>query len=130
MTHPFLISLLTLANPALAHTPVPSNQSLDLYASEVVANTEQGATLYLGFLAPQIAATENSITYEQVLADIDAICTELALPLAAEKAALDTPIKAVIIRLSDRPINYGETDPEAAQYMGFYDISAGDCAWQ
>ncbi|MCP5085316.1 MAG: hypothetical protein GY952_00705 [Rhodobacteraceae bacterium] len=124
------VLICTSASLACADTPVPSGQPLELFASDVISGVGNESLLYLGLLAPQIAATEDRITYEQALTDIDRICTDFALPMAREKATADAPINAVIIRLSDRPIMYGETDPEAAQYMGFYDVSAGDCAWQ
>ncbi len=125
-----LVCVLALATPALADNTVPSGQPLKLYASEVVTQLEQGAVLYLGFLAPRIAAEEGAVDYEDAILDMDAICADIGLTMVAEKAAAGAPVKAVIIRLSDRPIAYGEANPEAAQFMGFYDISAGDCAWQ
>jgi hypothetical protein len=105
---------------------VPSGQPLTLYEQLVIAPERR--ILYLGMLAPLLGG-DTPIRFDRASLDLDAICGLLGLPLAHQATIGGDAIDEVVVRLMERPIDYGTTDLEAAQYVNAYDISSGTCEW-
>jgi len=117
--------LIALAAPVQAEIVVPSGRSLEMYSLEVIPQGDTQNLLFIGLLAPQIITGD----IEAAEADMDAVCTGFGLPEADKQTALGVAINEITIRLASQPLGYGESDPEVVQFMSFYDISQGECAW-
>ena len=80
-----------------------------------------GTQAVLRFIAPGIADAPDP---EIALADLDWLCTTHGIPLAALPAA---PEATIVVTLMDRPVPRGQTDTEATQYFGVYNIENENC---
>ncbi|KAB7615416.1 hypothetical protein F9L33_01220 [Amylibacter sp. SFDW26] len=108
--------------------PVPSGQSLEVFEETFHTTTPTRRQFYLGILAPAI--TEGGeVGFEAANADIDVLCEDYALNKAQNPNDGLDAAHEVVIRLMDKPIKYGDSNPDIRQYMGFYDISEGLCEW-
>ncbi len=108
--------------------PVPSGQSLEVFEEAFHTTTPTKRQFYLGVLAPAIQQG-GDVGFEAANADIDVLCEEYALKKAQNpNDGLDSA-NEVVIRLMDSPVQYGDSNPDVRQYMGFYDISKGLCEW-
>ena len=121
---------LIFASPALAQglIAVPSGQPVSL--QEVVLNAPgpKGLTARFRFIAPQIARGGGTIDFDTASADMDHLCTSYALPRIA---TLTGPRPAeVVISLSDRPVAFGDSQPEATQFFEAYVIEGEECLWE
>lgn len=105
-------ALLLAATSALAQE-VPSGQPITL--QEVLIDEVSGETwLRFRFIAPHIARASGLVTYEKAAADIEHLCTYLAVPYTKE---YDLEGDVVVISLADRETEFGVPDPEATQYF-------------
>ena len=116
---------LFFAMPAQAEIVVPSGQPLTLYSFEVVPQSENHNLLFAGFLATELASHDYEVTAD----DMDVLCKDVALPEANAQSEQGVFISEVSIRIADKTLEYGEVDPEVAQFMGFYEIVSGECVW-
>lgn len=117
-----------LANTATAQQAlhVPSGQPVIL--GEVLIDDTQGATwVRFRFVAPQIGEGAGDVGYATAAGDMDHLCAHLALPYLA-KYALE-PAR-VVISLSDRPVPFGASDPQATQYFEAYRPANSACIWE
>ncbi|MBR9861859.1 MAG: hypothetical protein GYB24_00260 [Rhodobacteraceae bacterium] len=105
---------------------VPSGQALSLYEKRVVA--PENKILYLGFLAEALGG-EYGVTFDRASIDMDTVCEEFGIPLAGELIGDGYRIDEIVVRLMERPIDYGAVDETAAQFLNAYDISGGTCEW-
>lgn len=125
-----LLSLtLALAAPAQAQglIEVPSGQPITLQDVVLNAPGNHGLTARFRFIAPQIARSGGSIDFDTATADMDHLCATYALPRIA---TITGPRPAeVVISLSDRPVNFGEAQPEATQFFEAYVIEDETCLW-
>jgi hypothetical protein len=105
---------------------VPSGQSVTLH--EVVWNapgTDGLATRFL-FVAPAIAPG-GGIDFDTASADMLHLCDAFALPRVKD----NTPSpEQIVISLSDRPVPFGQSAPEATQFFESYSIADGVCTWE
>ncbi len=108
--------------------PVPSGQNLEIFEEIFQTTTPTRRQFYLSVLAPEIKEG-GAISYETASLDIDVLCNDYALQKAQTPTDGLDAAREVVIRMMDRPVTYGETNPDAKQYMGFYDISEGLCEW-
>lgn len=106
--------------------PVPSGQEVTLM--DVIWNIPgpEGLATRFRFLAPAIARDGGTISADQAQADMLALCRDLALKRIADAGQAPAQI---IISLSDRPVPFGETVPDATQYFESYALKDGDCVW-
>ncbi|MEM6620366.1 MAG: DUF6497 family protein [Pseudomonadota bacterium] len=102
---------------------VPSNQPLEIH--ETILVEPERDILYIGLVAPMLGGA-TPVTFDRAIRDIDSLCETLGLPLAAEAGG---DLRELVIRLMERPIDYGTVDPGAAQFSNAYDISDGACQW-
>lgn len=106
---------------------VPSGQDITLL--DVIWNVPgpEGLTLRFRFLAPQIAREGGTIDYETASEDMLHLCQSYAL---SEMNRFGPVPVQIVISLSDRPVPFGETMPEATQFFEAYTIENGSCIWE
>lgn len=105
---------------------VPSGQSITL--QEVVWNapgTDGLATRFL-FVAPGIAPG-GGIDFDTASADMQHLCDAFALPRVKDNTP---PPEQIVISLSDRPVPFGQSAPEATQFFESYTLKDGVCTWE
>lgn len=107
--------------------PVPSGQPVVL--QDVIWNAPgpDGLTTRFRFVAPQIARDGGSVDFEMAAADMVALCQNFALARISEFGPAPGQI---IISLSDRPVPFGESMPEATQFFEAFTIEDGQCIWE
>jgi len=86
--------------------------------------------LVLRYLAPRIARGAGDLGYEDVSADLDALCEGPGLAVAGEAGRSGTPPDQIVVTLMDRPVPRGATDPDATLFIGAYRPGPEGCAWQ
>ncbi|WP_237212396.1 DUF6497 family protein [Ruegeria lacuscaerulensis] len=126
----FAMVLLGWASPAFAQSdnllPVPSGQPVHL--SDVLLDNNPGELwVRFRFIAPKIGSTVGRIGYDVASADMEHLCQTLAVAYVA-KYELD-PAR-VVISLSDRPIEFGRSSPDATQYFEAYRLEQSRCIWE
>ena len=105
---------------------VPSGQALTL--AEVLADENPGELwLRFRFVAPGIASDGGDIDHDTASADLDWLCANLALPYIDSRGLKPA---LVIVSMSDRPVRFGVTDPQATQYFETYRPESGRCIWE
>lgn len=106
---------------------VPSGQPVTL--QDVIWNTPgpAGLTLRFRFLAPQIAPPAGSISFDQAVEDMKALCQTYALPRLATPGPVPSQI---IISLSDIPMPFGAPMPDATQFFEAFSIENDTCKWE
>ncbi|WP_366915557.1 DUF6497 family protein [uncultured Lentibacter sp.] len=78
------------------------------------------------FVVPQIARTEN-MDPADFAGDFAVLCEQYAVPqLERETHRIDR----VVISMSDRPVDFGVSDPEAVQYFEQFSLKDGRCHWE
>lgn len=117
-----------LSAPVRAETllPVPSGQPVAL--SNVLLDNNPGELwVRFRFIAPKIGSTVGKITYDIAVVDMAHLCNVLAVPYVAQHE-LD-PAR-VVISLADRPIEFGDTVPDATQFFEAYRLEQSECIWE
>lgn len=106
---------------------VPSGQTVEFL--DLVRDVEGTAdnTWRFRFVAPRIARDGGDIPIDVALADIDMLCAGFVLDRLAETG--ESP-EQVIISLSDRPVTFGASAPEATQIFEAYRIEDRVCIWE
>ncbi|WP_299730076.1 DUF6497 family protein [uncultured Tateyamaria sp.] len=114
-----------LAGSAAAQD-VPSGQSVTLH--EALIDTVNGESwLRLRFLAPQIAQDGGGVSYVQAEADFEQLCQNVGLPYITE---YDLAPDLIVVALMDRPVPFGQADPDATQFIEAFRIGADGCIWE
>lgn len=105
---------------------VPSGQTVTL--QDVVWNVPgtDGLATRFRFVAPAIAPG-GGIDFDLAATDMQHLCDDFALPRVKDNAP---PPAQIVISLSDRPIPFGETAPDATQFFESYRIENGSCQWE
>lgn len=105
---------------------VPSGQPMEL--TEVLVDDSPGETwVRFRFVAPQIAREGGTVSFDVASADMDHLCETLVLPYLAEYQLEAT---RVVLSLSDRPVEFGASSPEATQFFQSYNIDGDACVWE
>lgn len=78
------------------------------------------------FVEPAIGA-EGAPDYEVLAEDFLALCQGYALE---RLEGSDEKVDRVVISYSDRPIEFGESDPDVTQYFEQFSIENGNCLWE
>lgn len=111
-----------LAIAADGRIVLPSGQVVTLVETLDHAAGPDGPALRFRFLAPAIARNGGTIPAEVAQDDMLALCEGYALPRLTE------PLPSqIIISLSDRPVPFGETDPDATQFFDSFRPENGRC---
>ena len=106
---------------------VPSGQEVTL--QDVIWNTPgpEGLTMRFRFIAPAIAREGGSVPFEIAAEDMLDLCQNFALPRVSSVGPVPGQI---IVSLSDRPVVFGEADPEATQFFEAFSVVEGQCQWE
>jgi hypothetical protein len=106
---------------------VPSGQ--EVTALDVVLNAPgpTGPATRFRFLAPSIARDGGSVDFALASGDMLALCQDFAL---TKLSALNVSNGQVIISLSDRAVEFGQSDEAATQFFEAYRIEDGACIWE
>ncbi|MGB3146903.1 MAG: DUF6497 family protein [Paracoccaceae bacterium] len=106
---------------------VPSGQEIRFV--EMIQDTAGvgGLTYRFRFVAPAIARDGGSVSQEEAIEDMQAICENFALPRLASTG----PVPAqIIISFADRPVVFGEANPDATQYFEAFSPADDSCIWE
>ena len=121
----FILTTLVTATGSSA-LELPSGQSVTL--SEVLIDRVADEDwLRFRFVAPAIARTNGTVGYADAAADFAVLCADLARPYMAEQGL---SAQVVVISLMDRPVPFGQSDPDATQFFEAYRIEDDACVWQ
>lgn len=103
-------------------TELPSGLSVSLMETRY---DEMGAETWLRFrfLAPAVG----SVSFADVEADMAHLCETTAVPYVSDNGV---SADRVVISLSDRPLAFGTTDPEATQFFETFRVEQGRCIWE
>ncbi len=105
---------------------VPSGQPVHL--SDVLLDNNPGELwVRFRFVAPRIGYTAGRIGYDVASGDMEHLCQTLAVAYV-EKYELD-PAR-VVISLSDRPVEFGNSAPDATQFFEAYRLEQSQCIWE
>ena len=128
MIHPRLSALAIAAGVAapVAASNLPSGQVVELYEVLVDEVTTERWVRFR-FLAPEIARDTGVLRFSDVEPDLAHLCDTVALPYLAE---FDLGGQGVVISLSDRKVDFGQTDPDATQFIDAFRVDAGACIWE
>ncbi len=106
--------------------PVPSGQPVEL--SDVLLDTNPGELwVRFRFIAPKIGSTVGRITYDVASIDMEHLCETLAVPYVAQH---DLEPARVVISFSDRPLEFGTSEPDATQFFEAYRLEQSRCIWE
>ncbi|WP_170516494.1 DUF6497 family protein [Ruegeria atlantica] len=126
----FVLVFLAWTSPAIAQSenllPVPSGQPVHL--SDVLLDNNPGELwVRFRFIAPKIGSDVGRIGYDVASVDMEHLCQTLAVAYVA-KYELD-PAR-VVISLSDRPLEFGRSSPDATQFFEAYRLEQSQCIWE
>ena len=116
---------MTDAAPSLGYD-VPSNQPIELF-EVLIDKVGTEDWLRFRFLAPTIGKKADARSFAEVEGDFEHLCTAVAQPYI-EAHGLTADI--VAIAMLDRPVTFGQSDPEATQYVDVFRITSGACVWE
>lgn len=128
--------ILLMASAMLAGAPsaaeetaisVPSGQSVTLLDTIAEEPGPEGVTIRFRFLAPEIARDTGTIGFDDAAADMAYLCESFAVPRVSESEA---NVARIIISLSDRPVEFGQSAPDATQFFEAYRLEDGACIWE
>ncbi|WP_241484021.1 DUF6497 family protein [Ruegeria sp. ANG-R] len=106
--------------------PVPSGQPVEL--SDVLLDTNPGELwVRFRFIAPKIGSTAGRITYDIAVVDMEHLCETLAVPYVAQHELVPA---RVVISFSDRPLEFGTSEPDATQFFEAYRLEKSQCIWE
>lgn len=117
------------ALPALSDEAlvVPSGQEVTFQDTIWDEPGPAGLAVRFRFIAPRIARNKGDIEFLKAEEDMVHLCETYALPRLAEAGEMPAQ---VIITLSDRPVTFGLSDPEATQFFEAYRPDDGACVWE
>lgn len=122
---------LFIAAPALAEATggiaLPSGREVAFHDVVWGEPGPAGLTLRFRFLEPGLVQALETMEYDELEADMAYLCETYAL----ERIASTGPQPAqVVISISDRPVEFGEADPEAVQVFEAYAPEENGCIWE
>ncbi|WP_414897819.1 DUF6497 family protein [Rhodovulum sp. YEN HP10] len=106
---------------------LPSGQSATHFDTITGEPGPAGLTVRFRFLVPGIARDLARMPATLAQGDMDYLCAEYALPRLADSGPEPAQI---VITLMDRPVPFGQPDPEATQFFEAYRPEAGRCIWE
>lgn len=100
--------------------PVPSGAETRFH--DVIVEDE---TARFRFLVAGLGS--DGLTFSDMAPDFPHLCNDYAVPALA---ANDLRVAQVVISIADRPVPFGEADPEATQFFEGFTVSDGLCMWE
>lgn len=102
----------------------PSGQPVEFYET-IMDQPAMGLTARFRFLAPQLSHYLDSLSYEELEADLSYLCDSYALPrLSVPEPAM------IVISLTEAPVEFGAPAPDMAQVFEAYHPEDGSCEWE
>lgn len=83
----------------------------------------QGLTIRFRFVAPDLP----SIGVDEALSDMEWLCETHAITRLSN---IGPAPAQVVISLSDRPLPFGEADPQSTQYFDAFTVDGEECRWE
>ena len=122
------IALAPRAEPqALPEGPleVPSRQEVTLL--EAFYEEQEGGAIWLRlrFVAPRIGSGPGELGFDVVEWDMLHLCEALGIPWAEAGGA-----ELIVVSFASAPVEFGEADPDVAQFFEAYRPENGDCMWE
>lgn len=113
---------------ALSAQDLPSGQTVDLYDSLLeIKEPDAPPSLVIRYVAPRIARQGGDLRYDDVAADLDALCNSDGLEALS---MAQTAVSQIVIVLMDRPVERGVPAPDATQLISAYVPTDDGCVWQ
>jgi len=84
----------------------------------------QGLVYRFRFVAP---AFEKADDMDIVMADLEFLCTNFALPKLANTGPMPNQ---VVVSLADKPSEFGQFDATVTQVFEAYSVKSGTCIWE
>ena len=110
----------------MAQAALPSGQIVTL--AEVLLDEAPGALwVRFRFVAPEVAREGGTVDAQAALADLDALCQQIAVPYVSQYGLAP---ERVVVSLSDRMVEFGATDPDATQFFELFSIQDARCIWE
>lgn len=124
-----LACALVLGAPALAEGGIalPSGRSVMFHDVIWGAPGPEGLTVRFRFLEPDLAAVIAATPYDALEADMHALCETYAIGRIANTGPQPAQI---VVSISDRPVIFGDADPEATQIFEAYRRDGSACIWE
>lgn len=119
----------SMATPALAGGDIalPSGRSVTFHDVIWGEPGPEGLTVRFRFLEPGLAEVIAATPYDELEADMRALCESYAIGRIAN---IGPQPAQIIVSISDRPVTFGEADPEAAQIFEAYRRDGETCIWE
>ncbi|SNT19335.1 DUF6497 family protein [Tropicimonas sediminicola] len=111
---------------AAQEVSLPSGLVVSFHDRIVEVQSDGETWLTLRYISPRIGAEDGEVGYDEISADLDALCETQGRAEAAEAGA----VQQVNITLMDRAIERGTFDPEATMFIGAYLLTDMGCVWQ
>jgi Family of unknown function (DUF6497) len=86
-----------------------------------------GLTVRFRFLEPALGAVIDTTPYDALEADMKFLCDSFALGRIAN---IGPQPATIMISISDRPVDFGEPDPDVTQVFEAYRAEDGACVWE
>lgn len=118
---PALISLAAFPAAGQDRIPVPSGQEIELLDTVQNVPGPGGLTMRFRFLAPALG---QGLDVDVALADMEALCETYALPRMPDMGPRP---EQIVISLSERPVAFGDADPDTVQLFEAYRAEGGTC---
>ncbi len=122
---------LLCATPALAEgagvIALPSGREVAFHDVIWSEPGPAGLTLRFRFLEPDLARALEALDYDTLEADMAYLCEAYALERIANTGPQPNQ---VVISVSNRPVDFGDTDPDAVQVFEAYTPGADGCIWE
>ncbi|SMC74022.1 hypothetical protein SAMN06295998_104170 [Primorskyibacter flagellatus] len=107
---------------------LPSGQSVIFHEALQEDQQEGAGHVYrFRFVAHQIAAGPDALSFDDVAQDMQVLCQAFALP---NLDRLDATPDRIIVSLSEQPVDFGVMSPDHIQYFEAYIIEDGRCTWE
>lgn len=106
---------------------VPSGQAVTYLDTIQAIPGPEGLTIRFRFLAPAISRENGSVRAEAAQKDMEWLCQNYALPRLPTTGPVP---EQVVISLSDKPVEFGVSSPEATQYFEAYRVEGDTCRWE
>lgn len=103
---------------------VPSGQPVSFHES-LLDRPAMGLTARFRFLAPELGARVDAMSYEELEADLFALCVGYALP----RIATPEPSQ-IVISLAEEATEFGVPSPEVVEVFEAYRPSGDTCEWE
>ncbi|MGB3314488.1 MAG: DUF6497 family protein [Albidovulum sp.] len=114
--------------PQTAGAPsVPSGQAVTHLDTIQAVPGPEGLTFRFRFVAPAIARQGGTVSAEAAQKDMEWLCQHYALPRLPKTGPVP---EQVVISLSDRPMEFGATNPDATQFFEAFRVEKDTCHWE